>query len=114
MNKNVIQYNHHIRSTDEVTDANTGMAYSATFYKMHMSKLYPRNVDVDYHFQYKSFDNKYVSLTNIYMYFKIVSYFVTVVFKLCYMEPLLSAEDFQGLHKSIYFIMKFKNIILIF
>jgi hypothetical protein len=113
VNENVIQYNHHIRSTDEVTDANTGMAHSVTFCKMHMNKLYPRDV-VDYHFQYKSCDNKYVSLINIYMYLKIVSYFITVVFKLCYMETLLSAEDFQGLCKLIYFVMKFINIILIF
>jgi len=48
------------------------------------------------------------------MYLKIVRYFITVVFKLCYMEPLLSAEDFQGMCKLIYFIMKFINIILIF
>jgi hypothetical protein len=90
VNENVIQYDHHIRSTDEVTDANTEMAYSVTFYKMHMNKLYPHDADVDYHFQYKSFDNKYISLINIYMYLKIVSYFITVVFKLRSMETLLS------------------------
>jgi hypothetical protein len=48
------------------------------------------------------------------MYLKIVSYFITMVFKLWSMEPLLSAEDFQGLRKFIYFVMKFINIILIF
>jgi len=90
------------------------MAYSATFYKMHMNKLYPRDADVDYHFQYKSFDNIYVSLINIYMYLKIVSYVIRVVYKLCSMEPLLSAEDSQGLRKFIYYVMKFINIILIF
>ena len=90
------------------------MAYSATFYKMHMNKLYPRDADADYHFQYKSSCNKYVSLINIYMYSKIASYFITMVFRLCSMEPLLSAQDFQGLRKLIYFVTKFINITLIF
>jgi hypothetical protein len=114
VNENVIRYDHHIRSTDEVTDANTGVAYSATFYKIHMNKLYPHDAEVDYHFQYKSFDTKYVSLINIYMYLKIVSYFIKVVFKLCSTEPLFSAVDFQGVRKFIYFVIKLINIILIF
>lgn len=114
VNENIIRYDYHIRSTDEVTDANTGMAYSGTFYKIHMNKLYPRDAEVDYHFQYKSLDKKCVSLINIYMYLKIISYFITVVIKLCSTEPLLSAEDFQGVCKFIYFVMKFINIILIF
>ena len=101
LNENVLRDNHHIRSTDKVTDANTGMAYSATFHKIRMNKLHPRDAETDYHFQYKSFYNKYVSLINIYRYLKIVSYFITVVFKLCSTEPLLSAEDFQGMRKFI-------------
>jgi hypothetical protein len=31
VNENVIWYDHHIRSTDGVTDVNTGMVYSGTF-----------------------------------------------------------------------------------
>jgi hypothetical protein len=66
-----IRYAHHIRSIDEQgTDANTGTAYSVTFYKLYMNKLYPCDTEVDYHFQYKLFDNIYISLINIYMHLK--------------------------------------------
>jgi len=50
-------------------------------------------------------------LINIYMYLKLS---VTLSQWYSDMEPLLSAEDFQGLCKLIYFVMKFINIILIF